>query len=183
MLNTLLSSFGLGPRTPAAARGNAFPKILSIGDWWQTALESAAGVIAVKPGAWVRVGEYAVPAQQMFHFGYGRADLFSNQGYLYGIFYDDTGVTALIVPGKVRLVQENAQGITKLTVYEARTEQLAGSAYDRQMMLALPEQTQFPWVGEDSKLVIEFLADAAQNLKLAAAATPLIWNIPVTVLQ
>jgi len=160
---------------------NAFPKILSLGDWWDDSLETTSGKIAVKIGGWVRVGQYKVPPQQMYHFGYGRGDLPYNQGYMYLVFKDDTG-TPVAIPGKVRFAQVNANETMKLVVFEARTEQLSGDASDRNKMLAFPEQVMFPFVGEDSLMIIEFLADAESAVNLTKASCT-AWNVPVTVLQ
>jgi len=181
LFDALRGLIGGGTATAQAPGRNAFPKILSLGDWWQTALETASGKIAVKSGGWVRIGQYKVPPQQMFHYGYGRGDLPYNQGYLYMVFKDDSG-TPVAIPGKVRFSQMNANETMKLVVFEARTEQLSGDPADRNKMLAFPEQVLFPFVGEDSLLVIEFLADSASAVNLTKASCT-AWNVPVTVLQ
>jgi len=76
----------------------------------------------------------------------------------------------------------NANETMKLVVCEARPEQRSGDPADRNKMLAFPEQVLFPFVGEDSLLVIEFLADSASAVNLTKASCT-AWNVPVTVLQ
>lgn len=182
-LGGLLGGLGGGMKKKAPA--NIFKKVLSGGDW-----NLAAGVI-VPAGVWTVIGQYVVPAQQAYRFGFGSAAFPDNQGYIYITVYDNTGGTSLEVEGSIRLVQRNAQGTIQLVVAEFRTEQLKGSVNDRSMMIALPEQVQFPIVGEDSVLEIQYLSDVGETLVLwgaAIAAVPPVdppdaCNVPVTVYQ
>ena len=177
---------GAGAQRSATAGRNIFKKVLSHGDWWDTALESAAGVIALKAGVFQPIGRFTVPAQQVYAFGFGAAMYPDNQGYMHLAVYDDTVTNSVIAEGSIRLVQRNAQGITQLVVAEFRTEQLRGSTSNRQQMMALPEQTQFDLVGEDSIMEIQFSPDAVVSIVSPAIGTADkldIWNIPVTVYQ
>ena len=104
-------------------------------------------------GEWYKLGAgYEVLAQQMVHFGYGVAELPDNQGYLYIYLSTDTPSE---IPGKVRLVQSNAAETTKFVVAEYNLASTHGSVTNKAMMIALPEQTQFPLVGEDSLIWLE----------------------------
>jgi len=180
---------GIIPGTNAPAKtANVFKKILSHADWWDSSLETDTTnhYIAVKAGVWATIGRFQVPAQQAYHFGFGSAAFPDNQGYLYMAIYDDTVTDSVVENGAVRLVQKNANGTVILTVAEFRTEQLRGSVSDRSQQIALPEQTQFPFVGEDSYLELQFKADASDNIVATAIGTAAgadIWNIPVTVQQ
>lgn len=131
-------------------------------------------------GVYNRIGAYTVPAQQQFAFGYGSAAQSMNQGYLY-VELIDAAVAAM--PGNVRLVQENATGTRKIVVFEEREEVLHGALADRQLKVALPEQVQFPLIGEDSNLVIEYLPDAALALAADLDHDGSTVYIPVTVYQ
>ena len=176
---------GLMPAKRQATR-NVFKKVLSHGDWWDTELESAAGVIALKAGVYQAIGRFTVPAQQLYHFGFGSAVYPDNQGYMHMAIYDDTATNSVIEEGSVRLVQRNAPGTIQLVVAEYRTEQLRGSTSNRQQMMALPEQAQFDLVGEDSIMEIQFKPDAADSIVSPAIGTAAgldIWNIPVTCYQ
>jgi len=176
----------LGGRKSATAGRNVFKKILAHGDWWDTDLETSSGVILLRAGIWQTIGRYTVPAQQMLRFGYGSALYPDNQGHLHIAVYDDTATNSVVEEGSIRLVQRNAQGTVLLVIAEFRTENLRGSTTDRQMMVPLPEQTQFPVVGEDSVLEIQFKPDAADSIVSAAIGTAAgldIWNVPVTVYQ
>lgn len=169
-----------------AAPANVFKKVLSHADWWDTALESASGQILCKAGVYTCIGRYKVPPQQTYHFGYGSPAYPDNQGYIYIALYDDTATNSVQEHGAVRLVQRNAQGTVELVVAEFRTEQLCGDTADRSKQIALPEQMQFPLVGEDSYLEIHFKPDATDTLVAAAIGTALgkdIWNIPVSCYQ
>jgi len=169
---------GLGGQK--AKMGNVFKKILAHGDW-----VLAADVLCTAD-VWTVIGRYTVPAQQAYRFGFGSAAYPDNQGYIYIALYDDTATNSVLEDGSLRLVQRNAQGTIQLVVAEFRTEQLRGSTTNRQQMVALPEQTQFPLVGEDSVLELQFRADATDTVVIAAIGTALgldIWNVPVTVYQ
>lgn len=176
---------GLIPGGRSKPGANIFKKTLSGLDW-----NLAAGVLC-PAGVWTVIGQYVVPAQQAYRFGFGSAQFPDNQGYIYLAVFDDTGATSEVENGTIRLVQRNAQGTVSLVVAEFRTEQLYGAVADRQMQIALPEQTQFPLVGEDSVLEIQFMADDEDITVLwgaaIAAAPPLVpvdaCNIPVTVYQ
>lgn len=178
--NLISSLLGGGGQASQAPGRNYFPKTLHIGNWWQTSLETTSGKIAVKDGGFVRIGQFTVPPQQLYHLGYGRGDLPYNQGYLYMTFFDDTG-TPVVIPGVVRFRQANANESINLLIAEYRTEQLSGDASDRNKMMAFPEQVLFPFVGEDSKVILEFLADSSSAVNLTKANC--IWNVPVTIGQ
>lgn len=172
----------LGGIAPArqATKANIFKKILAHGDW---VLDSNVFCAA---GVWTVMGKFTVPAQQAYRFGFGSAAFPDNQGYIYLALYDDTATNSELENGAVRLVQRNAQGTISLVVAEFRSEQLRGDVNDKAKMIALPEQTQFPLVGEDSVLEIQFKADASDSIVTTAIGTAAgkdIWNIPVTVYQ
>jgi len=192
-LQDLMASLGglFGQRQGNAAANktapsNVFKKVLSHADWWDTALETGSGQIAVTAGIWTTIGRYQVPAQQAYHFGFGSPAYPDNQGYCYLALYDDTATNSVQEHGSVRLVQRNAQGTISLVVAEFRTEQLCGDTSDRNKQMALPEQVQFPLVGEDSYLEIQFNPDADDilvNPAIGTAAGADIWNIPVSCYQ
>ena len=168
------------PGVQKAAPENVFYKTLSTTNLWDTALESASGKISAKNGYFTTIGRFKVPAQQSYHWGFGTPAYPDNQGYLYMVVKDDQGTPAAI-PGVVRLVQRNNAGTLNLTVAEFRTEQLSGDAADRKKQMALPEQAQFPLVGEDSYLEIAFQPDSATAVNVTKANC--IWNTPVSCYQ
>jgi len=173
--------------SPVAGR-NVYKKVLSHGDWWDSALETDTSnhYIAVKAGVYTTIGRFKVPAQQLYRFGFGSAAFPDNQGYLYIAVYDDTATNSVLEEGSIRLVQRNAVGTISLVVAEFRTEQLRGDTADRTKQIALPEQTQFPLVGEDSYLELQFNPDADDSIVKTAIGTAAgkdIWNVPVTIYQ
>lgn len=185
-LGGLLGGLGAVPGAAKTAPANVFKKVLSHTDWWDVDLESASGVISCKAGVYTTVGRFKVPAQQTYHFGYGSPAYPDNQGYCYLALYDDTATNSEQEHGAVRLVQRNAQGTVSLVVAEFRTEQLCGDTADRAKQIALPEQVQFPLVGEDSYLELQFRPDATDIIVDAAIGTALgldVWNIPVSCYQ
>ena len=124
---------------------------------------------------WYKLGTgLTVPAQQMYHFGFGSAELPDNQGYLYIHLAD--GAADFI--GKVRLVQSNAQETVKYVVAEYNVASTHGSMTNKAMQIALPEQTQFPMVGEDSLMWLEIYPTTPGDQALLANSTV---YVPVTI--
>ncbi|RZN36691.1 MAG: hypothetical protein EFT35_07780 [Methanophagales archaeon ANME-1-THS] len=124
---------------------------------------------------YTRIGYYVIPPQQMWHYGYGNPTYPDNQGHIYLKLRGGIGATD--IDGLVRFVQENALGTQKLVVSEFRTTMLDGSMTDKRSMVALPEQIQFPWVGEDSRLSVEFRPDNTTAINRSSS----VISIPVTV--
>lgn len=181
---------GLGGLAPQGAAkttpANVFKKILSHADWWDTALESSSGAITCKAGVYTVIGRYKIPPQQAYHLGFGSPAYPDNQGYMFMDIYDDTATNSVREPGSIRLVQRNANGTLSLVVAEFRSEQLCGDLADRNKQIALPEQVQFPLVGEDSYLELHFKPDAVDDIVKTAIGTAAgkdVWNIPVSCYQ
>lgn len=160
-----------------------FQKVLSHDDWWDSALETSSALILATAGLWVPIGRYKVQPRQRAHFGYGSAALPENQGYMYMALYDDTATNSVLEDGKIRLVQVSADQLRKIVAGEWDTSDLRGDANDKNKRVALPEQSQFPYVGEDSYLYLEFCARATDSLTKTAIGTAAgldIWKIPIT---
>lgn len=156
---------------------NKFMKILDMADLNGDIVTDTNVPVA---NTWYRMGTgFTVPAQQAIHFGYGSAELPDNQGYLY-INVISTDTTPATLLGKVRLVQANAQETVKYVVAEYNLAATHGSLTNKAMMIALPEQTQFPLVGEDSILSMEVAPSATAATDDVEAATTII-HIPVTI--
>lgn len=185
-LSGLLGGLGGARGLAKTAPANVFKKVLSHTDWWDTGLESSSGAITCKAGVYTVIGRYKVPPQQTFHFGFGSPAYPDNQGYVYVALYDDTATDSEQEHGSVRLVQRNATGTVQLVIAEFRTEQLCGDLADRNKQIALPEQVQFPLVGEDSYLEIHFKPDTTDDIVSPAIGTADgkdVWNLPVSCYQ
>ena len=154
----LLTKLGLGAaRKSVGSTQNKFMKVLDETDFGLTTAD-----MPVNANVWQKIGTgFTVPAQQMYHYGYGTPELPDNQGYLYIYISDDTPAEEV---GKVRLVQANAQETVKYVVAEYNMKSTHGSTTNKAMQIALPEQTQFPLVGEDSKLWLEVYVDGADSI-------------------
>lgn len=153
----LLTKFGLGGGKARGSTQNKFMKVLDEVDFGLTTAD-----MPVNASTWTKIGSgYTIPAQQMFHYGFGVPELPDNQGYLYMYISDDTPAEEV---GKVRLVQANAQETIKFVVAEYNMVSTHGSKTNKAMQLALPEQTQFPMVGEDSKLWLEVYITGADSI-------------------
>ena len=168
-----------GPRAKAV-----FTKTLDHTDLWDTDLESASGVISCTAGVWTVIGRYQVPAQQLVRVGFGTPQLPDNQGYVYFALYDDTATNSELEEGKLRIVQRDYQNVIAYPVKEWHTRELRGDVNDKRKKIALPEQVQFPFVGRDSYIEVQFNATTTDSLCDAAEGTALgldIWQLPVTI--
>lgn len=126
------------------------------------------------------IAEYQIPPQQTYRYGYGTAQREANQGYLFVDLKDDASSPANI-SGKVRLVQEDANGLNKKVVFEEQADVLNGSESDRTQKIPLPEQINFPQVGEDSYMKVEFYPVASSPGSLSYSNSTIY--VPTTVRQ
>lgn len=157
----ILTKFGLAGLggTPREAAGQRLMRVLdkSLAD-----LDVVTADVTTVATQWVDVGTgFTVPAQTMAHVGFGDAEHPDNQGYLY-IYFED--ISAAETVGRVRIVQRNAQETRTLVVGEWNLASTHGSKTNKAMMIALPEQVQFPLVGEDSKIVLQCYTVAASSV-------------------
>lgn len=151
------------------------------------AYDTIAEVLAlIVANQFVKIWQMTIPAQQMLHWGFGSPALPHNQGYLWFVASDaDVGHSE----GMLRLVQANARETKRLVVAEFDTANLHGSwetgktaiyfrLTDINNMMALPEKVDFPFVGEDSKLILEY-----KETTTPTTADIGEFSIPVTVYQ
>lgn len=138
----------------------------------------AAGSVSTK------IWQKTVPAQQQIRWGYGSPALPHNQGYMWFCSID-TGTDFQV--GKLRLVQANARETVTFVVMEVGDSRLhlatvttltTATPVDINQMMALPEKTEFPKVGEDSKLQLWY-----QCITAATAEDNVGFSIPITVYQ
>jgi len=169
-----------------APEQRGFRTYVHIGDG-DAAYDTAAEVLAlIVAGQFVKIWQMTIPAQQMLHWGFGSPALPHNQGYLWFVLSDaDVGHSE----GMLRLVQANARETKRLVVAEFDSTNLHGSwvtgktaIYFRLTsindMMALPEKVDFPFVGEDSKLILEY-----KETTTPTTADIGEFSIPVTVYQ
>lgn len=155
----LLSKLGLGGAARSAV-GSTQARFMKTLD--RTDLDVDGGDVTTIAGQWTKLNDgYTVPAQQTIHYGYGTPAEPDNQGYLY-IYLEDTSAAETV--GKVRLVQSNAQETVKFVIAEYNLASTHGSKTNKAMQIALPEQTQFPLVGEDSLVYLEVYTKAGSSV-------------------
>lgn len=182
-LGSILGNLG-GIVKPQATEqlSQPYPTTLSHSDLWLT----PGSDIVVVGSQEILIAEYVVPAQQTIRWGYGRSINPDNQGYAYMAIYDDTATNSVLEEGTILLRQSNARRTKIITVAEIPTQVLRGDLNDRTKKYPLPEQFQFPLVGEDSKLEIWFISAASDTIVEAAIGTAAgndIWQFPITVYQ
>lgn len=150
------------------------------------AYDTAAEVIAAigSAGVWTTIWEMTIPAQQAVHWGYGSPVTPQNQGYMW-FAIADAGTDWSV--GVLRLAQTNARRTRKVPVSEIADNALhsttvtslaTAALLDKNSMYALPEKTEYPLVGEDSLIQLDYkLITAATTADVAG------FKIPITVYQ
>ena len=186
-----LGGLGIGaPKTAVPAR-QGFRTDVQITDG-DDAYDTQAEVFAIATGAavgvWVTVWEMTIPAQQMVHWGYGSPATPQNQGYMWFCIADCVGAFVDFSVGVLRLVQQNARRTKKIVVGEVADAALhtaaggvgieANALLNKNEMYALPEKVEFPLVGEDSLIGLEYRVIAHATAEDAAG-----FKIPITVYQ
>lgn len=100
------------------------------------------------------IGEFTVPAQEVYRWGYGSPRDERNQGFAYADLRDDEDNP---VQGEIWLVQTDAPGDNRQVVKRFSAATLRGDRADINTQKPLPEQGQNPFVGENSKLRLVFV--------------------------
>jgi len=111
------------------------------------------GTKDIQAGEENTIGEFTVPAQETYRWGYGRTDSI-NQGYAYADIRNEDDEE---VHGDFWFVQIDATGDNRMVVERVNVDSLRGDKYDKELQLPLPEQTNYPEVGENSRLRLVFV--------------------------
>lgn len=179
---------GIAPKQPTATQeptGRRDYVRIPNGD---AAYDTAAEVIALITGAahadFFKIWQLTVPAQQLRSWGYGSPALQRNQGYLWFASLDsgtdwDVGV--------LRIQQSKARGYGARIIAEIPDEQLHSTTVttivtarptDINELTPFPEQTQHPFIGEDSLMYLSYALTVA-----ATAHDNAGFSIPITVYE
>lgn len=185
MLGNLLGGLGglLGRPSQSAPARTGFRSYVEVADG-DAPYDTEAEVIALQGAAgagFVLVWEMTVPAQQFIAWGFGSPSMPANQGYMWFAFVDEgTGFDV----GNLRLVQDNANRTSKMVVAEVPDQQLhsvtsttteTAALIDKNEMIPLPEKVEYPLVGEDSHISLEYALITATTTTDAVA-----FHIPIT---
>lgn len=174
---------GIAPRNVVPAR-QGFRTDVGIGDG-DVAYDIEAEVYGAigAPGIWTIVWEMTVPSQQAVHWGYGSPATPQNQGYMW---FAVVGA-AIFEVGKLRLWQNSARRTKYRPVCEVSDTALHAAVFNaaianvalinKNEMYALPEKVEFPLVGEDSLLGLEYQSIVDSTPAHAG------FKIPITVYQ
>ncbi len=187
ILDTLIGGLGGASlqRTSTPQSQPAFPSFLLVthGDAaYNTAAEVYGAIAAV--GIESIIWEKTVPAQQELAWGYGRADRPANQGYMWFAMLD-SGTDWSV--GTLRLAQSNARRTKIIVVAEMADSDLhsttvttiaTAALLNKEEKIALPEQVQYPKVGEDSLIQLRYILITAATTADAAG-----FSIPISVYQ
>lgn len=187
LLDNLLGGLGGGGRAAPKPVQQGYRLNLNVTDGdaaYNTSAELFALVAAATVGVWSKIWEKTVPAQMGYRWGYGSPAFPDNQGYMWFASLDSgTDFTT----GVLRLVQANGRETRKIVVAEIPDSQLhsvtattilTAALINKNEMIALPEQLQYPIVGEDSLLILEYNLIVGATTEDAAD-----FRIPVTVYQ
>lgn len=184
LLDTVQGLLGKKSSNAPAAVGHQSFVTVRDGD---AAFNSGPNCVGFLPaaGMWGRIWEMSVPAQTAYAWGFGVAGLPDNQGYWWFLACHKTGVAQL---GIVRLGYEKYARHQNWHVTEVNDSILhavaatyatadAGAIVDKKSMQALPEASQLPVVGQDSRLTIDYKTLVAAT----GAADDVDFVIPVTI--
>ena len=159
----LTGLLGGGAQQAPAKAGYFTSMTIEKGD---TAYNTAAKIIALAPavGVKMRIWEYTVPAQQAVAWGYGNPLAPANQGYIwFCIGLAATGFDN----GTVLLGHENHSRHAFVPVDEFNdglthtsdaTTLVTARDRNKETLKPLPERTDLPVVGQDSRLTIDYTA-------------------------
>ena len=109
----------------------------------------ADSTVSLRQGEEVQIGEYVVPPQQVYRWGYGIAEHEATIGEIEASIVDGSGN---VIPGQLRIVQEDANGDMRRV-----PKKFASTKVDAEPQ-AVTEQAQYPWVGQNSTLKLLFVA-------------------------
>ena len=112
------------------------------------------GTKAIKAGEENVIGEFTVPPQEVYRWGYGSPQDERNQGFAYADIQDDAGNE---IPGTMWLVQTDAPGDNRKVIARLDADTLRGNISDTNTQIPLPEQGDQPFVGQNSKLRLVFV--------------------------
>jgi hypothetical protein len=186
VINKAVGSFAGGAPSPSPQSSSGLPgyyKALGIEDG-DAAYDTEAEIIAiaklVTTGQFCLLWSKTVPAQQQMAWGFGTPVLAANQGYLWFAIVDKT---TEFDEGQIRLQQCDANKYRTIVVQELATTGLhtatnttiaTALTNDKNVAVALPEQVQYPKVGEDSKLEIWYknLSGTLANIDAAGFKIP-----------
>ena len=165
-----------------------FPRDLVIQDGdaaYDTEAEIVAIIGALAAGSVdTLVWQMTVPAQQQYRWGFGSPATPQNQGYMYFASVDEganfqVGVVTLKIANARETISYKVKELndTRLHLVDSTTTETA-TPVDKNDMIALPEQVQFPKVGEDSLLQIMY-----RCLVVATAEDAFCMSVPSTCYQ
>lgn len=130
---------------------------------------------ALSSGQWVDLAVYPVEAQTEYNVGYGTAAVESTVGRFFAAFEDGSGNA---VSGQVRIKTRDANdGNVDTEISSISTARLNSNENDYTKQVAVPEVTNTPKVGEDSKIVVQFkLSSNSQGTSADQAASTMLFD-------
>jgi hypothetical protein len=136
-----------------------------------TGVPKQHAAITCPAGAFTEVWAYKVPAQQMVALGWGDKAHPNNQGMLYMKFTDNHATGPTIYEGMVRIFIAKGRRLSKIPIWEGRSEHLHPATQDRNNMVMFPYQGDKGIVAEDSLVTVEFMPDKGLTLGWGAEIT------------
>ena len=114
-------------------------------------------------GQYVKLGERKIEAGEALSIGFGQqSGQESAQGRIFIDVRDNAASPGAVINGTIRLQVYSPQNRPLVILGEWRTETLRTGSGDRTKQIPLPEDIY--QLTEDKKLVLEYMADAAQTV-------------------
>ena len=190
LLQNLLGNFLGNHGGNQASKAIGYRSSLQVGNGdlaYDTQAEVLALITAAAHADFTKIWQMTVPAQQRLHWGFGSPGLPHNQGYMWFASLEVT--TPSFDVGILRVEQRRAREvrggyvvaeIPDSSLHTATATSLAtATPTNRNEMIALPEKSEFPYIGEDSLMVLTY----ALTTPATAAHVIVAFQIPITVYQ
>lgn len=153
IFDTISRFFGGGPRT-----GAPFQRVLTQNDFF------VSSTVPVQAGARTLIGNFQVPPQTIFRYGYGTPLAYQNQGYIYSLLKNNA-TTPAVLNGFLTLAVADANMWNIVNILRQRTEVLSADIADKNKKVPLPEQG--PFASAYMRLLIYFESDTTDTVSQA----------------
>ena len=193
LLSGNMSKSMFGQNKKSAGTNLGYPRTLNKAGLWAV----TGSDITLTANSWVRVGEQTIPPQQVWHLGQGISGGNPEEiGHVHFDVVDDTATNSAVEKGFVRLGMSNNGENLQYYAMEERSEDLSSTSTTVKLSksdeILMPERTDFIpeqfkdiITGENSKIIVDFKADATDVIVEAGIGTGAIniWKVPITVYQ
>lgn len=188
--NVMSNAGGLFSPVKKATKSTGYPTVLTKSDLWA----DTGSDITVTAGKSIRIGEYTIPDQTIYHIGYGVSGGNPEEiGHFHMDIVDDTATNSAQEPGNIIIGYTDSEERLKAVMWECRTERASDT--DTTTGISYADQPLLPELSpslrgysdalatEKNKIFIDFVTDANDTIVETGIGTGAInvWSLPVTI--